>query len=76
MTFHWIFNKSNMTGAIRGAGMAYPSRTSECNPVLVGIVSQIFSYVCSVLFVLFLLATDCLFKASDYPLWYLQTFLT
>jgi len=44
--------------------------------VLVGIVSQIFSYVCSVLFVLFLLATDCLFKTSDYPLWYLQTFLT
>jgi len=32
MTYHWVCNKSNMTGAISGEGTAYPSGAPEFIP--------------------------------------------
>ena len=39
MTYHWICNNSNTTGAISGAGTAYPSEAHEFIHGLMGFVS-------------------------------------
>jgi hypothetical protein len=38
MTYHWLWYKSNTTGATRGTGTAYPFGTPEYIPVSVGFV--------------------------------------
>ena len=32
MTYHWIFNMSNMTGATSGVGTSYSSGALDFNP--------------------------------------------
>jgi hypothetical protein len=81
MTFHRIFNKKNMMGAISGTETAFPFGTSEFTSVFL-LGSVIFSFLCSilwsiVLFVLFLfvivLSIYLRFKASGYPFGILKT---
>ena len=45
MTYHWVCNNSNTTGATCGAGTAYPSGAPDCNIV--------FSRVCAAQSVVF-----------------------
>ena len=75
ITYHWICNKSNTTGAACGAGTAYPSPTHEFTPDLSRVRDagslNLCVVLCRSLFVLFLLAIVlfvllCI-KDSDYP---------
>ena len=82
VTYHWVCNNSNTTGATCGAGMAHPSKTPEFTPVfLVELVLLDFSFLCNILWIV-----DCPFSFCHcvvcssidgfwLPLWYLKAFL-
>jgi hypothetical protein len=38
MTYFWIYNKTNKTGATTGAGTAFPSRAPEFTHVFSGVL--------------------------------------
>ena len=77
MTYHKVCNKSNMTGATSGAGIAYPSRATKFTPSFNGICVARSSVLCVMfcrsLFVLvsfFFWSLCCL---SFFDLWLLIT---
>ena len=80
MTYHPVYNKSNTTGATRGAEAAYPSGGSVLTHCFYWeSCCSIFSFPCNVLQIIVCLVVPFLFvilrfTASDYTFWYLQTF--
>ena len=80
MTYHWVWYKSNTTGATRGTGTAYPFGTPEFIPVSVGFVLVFLVMFCRSLFCLFWGVTvlSVLFRFTAFfllPLCYIKAFL-
>ena len=78
VTYHWVCNLSNTTGATGGARTAYLSGVPEVTPVIVA-RSLVFCVVfCRSLFVLFLLAimfSVLRLTNSDYPFGIFKLFI-
>jgi len=83
MTYHRVCNKSNKTGATRGAGSAYPFDAPEFTPVLSIAQSLVFCVaLCRSLFVLlplffvhFMVCPSSSYGFYDYPFGVFKLFL-